>query len=134
MKRCRLLTCSEIVSLMRLGSPEVIRCAPWCLARVLLDLVRTFADHRQARASRSPAGGVKALGIRSGADPGRARKPALDGRSRDGSRSLTPLLPLSAGPAYRSADGEARRRVVPGPVDRLEREALRGGGRPHEDD
>src|SRR3954465_13772185 len=38
----------------------------------------------------------------------------------------------SAGPGYLSADGEARRRVVTGLVDRLEREALRGGGRPHE--
>lgn len=38
----------------------------------------------------------------------------------------------SAGPGYLSADGVARRRVVTGLVDRLEREALRGGGRLHD--
>src|SRR5262245_37568593 len=68
----------------------------------------------------------------------------MRGRGRGGAagRGVAPPRPAgcrteqpaasSAGPGYLSAHGEARRRVVTGLVDRLDREALRGGGRPHD--
>src|SRR5262245_20047713 len=81
--------------------------------------------------------------LRSDASPATAPADA-GGRMRGGAagRGVGPPRPAgcrteqaaasSAGPGYRSAHGEARRRVVTGLVDRLDREALRGGGRPHD--
>ena len=59
------------------------------------------------------------------------------GRARSGSSApgrcrTEQAAASSAGPGYGSADGEAPPRVVTGPVDRLDREALRGGGRLHD--
>src|SRR6476659_11479556 len=82
---------------------------PGCEAHERRSLTRTSPRAARRRGSRTRSGSSA---------PGRCR--------------TEQAAASSAGPGYRSADGEARRRVVTGPVDRLDREALRSGGRLHE--